>query len=305
MQHSFSFEHTAEEVTPGQAEVWLESQFGRQRSLREQHVMTLAMEMERGSFVPHSAVVLGLLDGKTYLLDGQHRLKAITLYGKPVTMPVLRQKVTSEQQLRETYANIDQGLKRSAQDAIRAHGIDQELGMNQTDAGRFASALKLIMGGFSAAAGASAKSVKERKAASRSNGVAIDLMKEWSSEGQQYFDAISGGERSTAHLFRRGAVIACGLLSFRHFPEDAQSFWTEAAADDGLGRYDPRKKFLAWLRENQPQPVATVKAFDKAWTAHRVGKEIKLLRIEAQKPPSISDIDIDRYNLATAVQVAG
>jgi hypothetical protein len=120
------FDHSLEEVTPALAEEWLKNPFDKQRTPRDHHVILLWEEMENGTFFPHSTIAFAELDGKRYLIDGQHRLMAVSAYGKPVKMLVMTKKATSMKQIQEWYASIDQGLRRTAYDAIKAQGLSSE-----------------------------------------------------------------------------------------------------------------------------------------------------------------------------------
>ena len=97
-------------VTPEMAQTWLNNNnFDRQRSLREHHIFTLAEEMEGGNFIPHSAIVFARLDKQDFLIDGQHRLNAVMLHGKPVNLPILTKIAANLEQVARWYASIDQG----------------------------------------------------------------------------------------------------------------------------------------------------------------------------------------------------
>jgi hypothetical protein len=166
-------------VTPQQAKEWLENNdFERQRPLREHHVLSLAEEMDAGNFIAHSAIVFARCGDKNYLIDGQHRLNAIVLSDKSVEMTILTKQASSMEQIERWYASIDQGLKRSTRDAIKAQNLHSEIGLSERHAGRMSAAVRLIASGF--VDGGKGYTVHAR---SRSNIVISDLMKEWPTKG--------------------------------------------------------------------------------------------------------------------------
>lgn len=296
---SQSFEHAIVEVAPKTAAQWLETQFGGQRRLREHHVLLLAQEMEAGTFIPHSSIVFADYNGDSYLIDGQHRLKAIIKYGRPVKMPVLRRKAESMRQVQEWYSSIDQGLKRSASDAIRAQNLAGELSLGERQAARVSAAVKLIATGFlDTTAGLGA--TKQGRIRARSNAVVSGLIRNWASEARTYFSLIQGGEQSTIHLFERASVMACGLLTLRYCPEEAQKFWEGAARDDGLTRHDARKRFLIWLRDSREKPDDVARAFAIVWRAFLDGGEIKLIRFDPKKPLAIRFVPLQNEIIGAA-----
>lgn len=294
------FDHSFIEITPTLADEWLATPFERQRAFRDHHVILLAEEMEAGTFIPHSSIVFAELDGKSYLIDGQHRLRAISLYGKPVKMPVMRKAAASMKQIEEWYASIDQGLRRTAQDAIRAQGLSSELGLSETHASRLSGAVRLIASEFLDMTAGVGKDKHVRMRGARSNALVSELLRAWAPEGRTYFDLVHGGEAANMYLFLRAPVIACGLLTIRHVPENAREFWSGMARDDGLRAQDPRKRFLNWLRNgNRIRPGSAARGFAVAWRAFLEGKELQLIRFDQSKP-----VDIQSVPLASEVDAA-
>jgi hypothetical protein len=279
-------------VTPELAEQWLDSQFGGQRNMREHHVFLLAGEMERGTFVPHNSITFAVVDGERYLIDGQHRLKAVYLYGKPVSMPILEIPANDLDEVKQLYGNIDQGLKRSATDAIRAMGLSDQFGLPERRVQRMSGALRAIATRFTdTTAGASRGDARRQRALTRSNAVNTTLLRAWEKEIHRYYEIVEGGEPSIVAMFERAAVLGCALLTIRYAPEDAIEFWGGSARDDGLSAHDPRKRFINWLREEKkPKSGQIARAFSVAWRSYLKGNELKLIR-----PPTL--LEIEKVNL--------
>jgi hypothetical protein len=287
------FEHSFIEITPALAEEWLTHSFARQRTIRDHHVILLAEEMEAGTFIPHSAIVFADFDEKSYLIDGQHRLQAITLYNRSIKMPVMRKVATSMKQIEEWYASIDQGLRRTAHDAIRAQGLSGELGISETHAGRVSGAVRLIASGFIDMTAGVGKDKHVRMRGARSNALVSELLRDWAAEAKTYFDLVHGGETANMYLFLRAPVIACALLTLRHSPDRAKAFWSEMARDDGLRSHDPRKRLLTWLRSGKRiRPGNAVRGFAVAWKAFLEGKELSLIRFDQSKPIEIVTVPL-------------
>ena len=295
------FEHSLVNVTPELAEEWLANPFDRQRTPRDHHVILLWEEMENGTFFPHSTIAFAELDGKKYLIDGQHRLKAVTFYGKPVKMLVMIKKATSMKQIEEWYSSIDQGLRRTAHDAIRAQGLPGELEISETHAGRLSGAVRLIASEFIDMTAGVGKDKHIRMRGARSNTLLSELMRMWAPEAKTYFDLVHGGEAANMYLFLRAPVIACALLTIRHMPEKAREFWSGMARDDGLRAHDPRKRFLLWLgKGKRVRPGTAARGFAVAWRAFLEGRELQLIRIVDQSKP----VEIEGVPLAQEVEAA-
>lgn len=76
-----------EEVTPELAKEWLAKSKGN-RSLSEAYVLSLAVSMEQGKWIPEASEVAFDVTGA--LIDGHHRLSAVDVFGKPIKMAVKR-----------------------------------------------------------------------------------------------------------------------------------------------------------------------------------------------------------------------
>jgi hypothetical protein len=76
-----------EVVTPGLAQEWLALSKGNRR-LSEGFVLSLAVSMEGGDWIPEASEIV--FDNTGALIDGHHRLSAVEVYGKPVPMAVKR-----------------------------------------------------------------------------------------------------------------------------------------------------------------------------------------------------------------------
>lgn len=81
---------TFEKITPAQAKAWLDDPKVNHsnRTLRQDHVRFLAKEMAEGRWEPNNDAICFAKDGR--LLNGQHRLSAIVLSGKPQELFVIR-----------------------------------------------------------------------------------------------------------------------------------------------------------------------------------------------------------------------
>lgn len=277
------------------AQDWLKNQFDGQRNFREHHVLRLAVDMESGNFVPHNAITFANFDKKKYLIDGQHRLKAVEVYGKPIEMPVLEICVDSLDSIREMYGNIDQGLKRTVADAIRAAGLPDELNLPGTYLNRSAAALKLISTSFIDPTGGTSKGERSKyRSATRSNAINADLVRHWEDEIRVYHNITSGADPYIRRMFLNAPVLACAFLTLRYNPEKAKIFWSEAAKDDGLGMHDPRKKFVSWLRDRAKgeKPGFFVRGFSNFWHKFLSESEVrKYTKPDMRSPIKIEGID--------------
>jgi hypothetical protein len=101
------------DVTPALAQKWL-GQNTHNRNIRDRAVLTYARDMEAGRWAQNGEAIKFAADGT--LLDGQHRLHAVTLAGVTVQLLVITglQNATQE--------TMDAGSRRSTADALGLRG---------------------------------------------------------------------------------------------------------------------------------------------------------------------------------------
>lgn len=105
-----------EKVNPQLASEWLANRLPEQRKVREAHVKRLASDMSLGKFKV-SFDCIGFINDR--LANGQHRLEALVLSGKPQSFIVLR---TNDIDL---FKVTDAGIKRQVSDGL--HGVNNAL----------------------------------------------------------------------------------------------------------------------------------------------------------------------------------
>lgn len=101
------------DVTPALAEQWLKRNT-HNRNIRDRVVLAYARDMEAGNWAENGEAIKFAADGT--LLDGQHRLNAVTLAGKTVRMLVVTGLANATQE------TMDAGSKRRTADAFGLRG---------------------------------------------------------------------------------------------------------------------------------------------------------------------------------------
>lgn len=101
-------------ITPALANQWLVNN-SRNRHLSEDLVVNYATEMEAGRWAVNGESIKFDTNGR--LIDGQHRLRAVILYGKPVTSLVLRGVDPT------AFDTLDTGKRRTSGDVLSINGV--------------------------------------------------------------------------------------------------------------------------------------------------------------------------------------
>lgn len=279
------------DVMPEMANSLLMLNFEHNRKLRTASVNRFADMMRRGEFVDGSQIRLDKVDGKYVLVDGQHRLTAISESGQAATMVVVVSEKDTDAEVRDEYSKVDSGgFLRSLSDVVTALDVDEELPAGWVLAS-FASAARLIIANFDSRKANTVSrlaiypTMKEFKQA-------INLTREWFGSGRLT------GAPNTTRGFMRGGVLAVAIVTTHHAEmEVAQNFWRAAYEDDGLRRNDPRKKLNEYLRgftrNGGGMQWKTCAVVAKCWNAYIAGDEIAQLKM----PKSMPSIALTPYPL--------
>lgn len=270
MAASKKFTNEGIPVSPKEAlDIVQNHKFHRQRALRPAHVKSLAGIMKRGHFREGSSIEFGVLPtSEYYLCDGQHRLHAVIEADLTQHFTVIRHQCRSMTEVEALYATFDRGLRRTPTDMMNAHGLREDLAISyelfQAMHGASALATFGFMGdlrGPSHAPRFSLLNDEEWRA---------ELVRFWKPEAEQYWADIEGGEKFVQRFISRIGVLALALVTYRHAPQQATSFWHGLAMDDGLTRDDARKALLHYMvgyNSQKAPPHILARTATRAWNA--------------------------------------
>lgn len=252
------------EITPQIAERILSKQNGLNRTLRKSHVRLLADEMLSGNWLEFSGETIKFdIDKK--LIDGQHRLAAVILYGEPITFDVvynLEKKV---------YHKIDQGLKRNGADILNIHGVKN-----------CSSTAAIIKGVLRLRRNEKIPDVINDGYRRPSNS---NILREYDS-APDYWDGVTLLSKRLSVKkpnFMSGSQYGIWCHRMNHFDRlDSETFLTALASGEGEGN-DPIFKLYKILLLDKMKPNMRFQKnkvnalIIKAWNLYRVGKKVKTL----------------------------
>lgn len=269
-------------VTPALAERIISECFYAPQEARDvggsRHIAILAADMTAGRFTDGTQIHFGAVGDKIYLLDGNHRIRAVIASGKTVEFSILRDEVASFAALGPLYWRHDFVTRsRSMVLAAVVSGRGADLGKQRMAA--VMSAMPMLAGNFAKGPGAAQLSM-------RSPDIRLAAYRSWVKYGEAYFAAVTGCSGSFVKRFNRTGVLAVGMATFKHQPEKAEEFWRTLAADDGLRQGDPRKTLLKYLVETslaaKEGQTASATATALCWNAFFEGRQLSVLKLSAQ-----------------------
>lgn len=228
-------------ITPLEAAKMLETmKYEHQRAARPRKIQDYAAEMVNGTFRELTQIFIAIYHGQHVILDGQHRLHAVVLSGKPHLFTIVEKEVESEQELAQIYSKTDQGIRRTAGDIYGAHALGEEFGLGKTMLDAFGATIKFMISGC---ASNNFNTVRAE--------AIIPHMRLYAPYIQEYQSIIQKSDVNASMYaqLKRTSTMAVVLLSLRFSAPKAQTagrpsvhaFWIDTLRDDGLRRGDPRK----------------------------------------------------------------
>lgn len=232
-----------ETVTPEMAIRWMsENLYEHQRPPSDFHVKFLADEMLRHTFKQDTVIEFCQVNGTEVLTDGQHRLKAVVLSGKPQRFVVVKRAAKSEKDIAADYTRTDKGRARTVADDYKVLLLEEELGLTATQVNKFGSAVAHIHNEFGSVRSLHNKLHTDDR---------LRLMREYNEAYGMYLEATVGVSKDMRKKLERSATVSVALVTFRYssalYGDKVEDFWNGIARDDGLRANDARKTAIKHL----------------------------------------------------------
>lgn len=248
-----------------------------QRKVDDDRALLHAERMELGTFLENSQIAFGLYMGRLYLVNGQHRMRAVEVAGRAYRFRVEIYLCNKPSDIDAIYCRFDQpGSQRSLSQVSRSLGLHDELdgGLRPVTAALLLRAVPLLMVDLRHI------QVAHRPRATRDLDSKKDFAQVWKSAAIVYQGCLDCGVAVRTSRFRNAGVFAVALATCRYQPARAVDFWGVAMKNDKLGVGDPRKAlvddFLARKRTNHEFELAGAAAV--AWNAFVERRQLKILR---------------------------
>lgn len=275
-------------VAPGVAErILAETNFPGQRKLKIARVEERKLWIEHNLWQPGFPITFVVFpDGTIWLVDGQHRLRAIFEIGRNIQVKINLIDVIDERHARAIYAGFDKSdSTRSDAEILEAANIMERLGVTRSTARSAFRAMTLLNNNMEPSRGVSVDSWNARSTESRMQSLGV-----WINEIQAYEKACNGAETWLKNKLYSAGCMAVALYTIRHQRIKAIEFWTSVANDDGLSKGDPRKTLIddfknrtntsGNIRQSVQQPSL-------AWNAWMKGETRKIIKCLSDAPIQI------------------
>lgn len=266
-------------ITPDLAErILAECPYAGQRPLDEERALLHAERMEHGTFLENSQIAFVAFGGRLHLVNGRHRMHAVSLAHMPYRFRVEHYSVKTAAEMDAVYCRFDQpGSTRSLAQVSKSLGLHDEHdgGLRPAMAAVMLRAIPLLMIDLRRIAPV------HRPRATRDLDTKKTFAMQWKPAAILYQECLGGRRSQVPARFRNAGVVAVALATLRYQPDAAHKFWDGAIRCDGLSAGDPRQTlandFRARNRTSHEFDLA--EAASVAWNAYAQGRTLKIVKV--------------------------
>lgn len=261
------------------ARVLDEMNFSGQRKRTQFRVGEHLARIRKGIFNAQFPISLvAFPDGTMWLVDGQHRLAAISQCGHSVMVRVNVMTADSEHEARRIYSGFDRPeFNRTVNEMLDGLGVIAETGLKRDTTRALFRALPIILNNMEPSRNSVRDEMHVRSIENR-----IDLLPEWSREAVEYESIVKSAQPALKRPLLGAGVMAVALYTFRHQPERAREFWAGVIGSESLHKDDPRQR-LMWDLLNRNLSAGSlrqgVQMAALAWTRWCEGTHIKMIKL--------------------------
>lgn len=194
-----------------------------------------ASQMESGLWTLSGSLELATIgqngSQQRFLVDGNHRMRAVVEAGKPQEFFVIERKLRDLSDVRQLYAQTDRGRARTVADSLVAYDAIRTLGLpNKYELTKLVGAMNVIIADFSSA------NVR----------VPDELMLEKCAAYAPYYLKYYSWRTETDHktwkMFQRRDEVALALVAMRYQPGIADTYWRSVVTGGGIPFGSPALK---------------------------------------------------------------
>ena len=257
----------------------LNFEYPRQRNVSTAWAAELGTLIEEGKFTRTPIHLAHCKEtGKTYVIDGYHRLTGLAMGLKPFTFPIIHHYCETMDEVDEIYCRLDQGLPRKMGAAVRATQFDAKMGLPEQFIEKVSTAAQTVDRGFRQPV------FSERK---RSSTHKMDIVEEWKNEARLIYNSSYGGDYAIVNPLRKAGFLSVCLAVARYQPQMARDFIRDIAHNE-CAPNTPGKTFISLLlsgkaRLSNRNIAEHARLLASVWNAHFEGRQ--LLRVMGTQDP--------------------
>lgn len=266
-----------------------ELNFPGQRDIYSSRVYGKALAIISGEWMESYSIDFAALpDGRIWLVDGQHRLTAISEQQSIVSATIRLIDVDSEADAKRLYTGYDQGESvRTTKQILDAVGIAKTLEISDRLSRAIYEAAPVLLNNMEPITGSQHVRTSPHIFAKQKR---MEAISEWATEAKEFEKIIKPAAPALKVKLMSSGPLAVGLYTLRHQPQRAKLFWDGIAKNDGLRRGDARSTLIS---DYLTRSVGTGSSRQRvqqtclAWNAYCEGRDLKIIKCIEGAPITI------------------
>lgn len=256
------------------------------------HIEVLAAIMKRGKWREKEKLDFATFNGKTYLLNGHHRLSAQFISGETIDWIVAVHSCRTFDEIKNLYHSFDTNVRmRTSRNVLAAHDMSEELGLGRNTTNSFFKCIPLLVVRFDF------RRTEFNHIVDKLIDERLDAMRSYNAEAKLWETALVGTSDAIRKRLSNVGSMAVALTTFRHQPEMATKFWSAVAGNSGLNKGEPAHTYVNYILSNSSRKGGseeTARAAIHCWNAFFEGRSITSIRMRIGGALSIAGTDISR-----------
>ena len=244
----------------------------------KEHIATLSTIMRTDDAWMHETQIrFGVLDGRLWCMDGNHRVRAQATAGISVPWNIKVDYYDDEQAFRSAFHKFNTNVRsRTEAQILGAAGFASEHGISKSTASALYAAVSFIVLGFRT--GRNDRTEDEIRK-SRIVDVRMDIAFKHVGAAHALDECLKKADGKVKRKILTAGVAAVALVTLgtRTTAAAAKEFWTGLARNDGLAKGDPRHT-LAMHLISEPLGAGASAAAAAAWNAWYEGRRLMVIR---------------------------
>lgn len=252
-----------------------------------EHIAVLASIMATpGAWMDETQLRLGVLDGRLWIMDGNHRIRGQAQSGQDIRWNIKIDLYASESEFRAAFHKFNTNSRtRSQAQILGATGFATDFGISRQMATSMFDAMTFIIAEFRTGR-SHADVLRSRVVDTR-----LDMAAKFGKEAVLFDECLKKSDNRVKKKLLIAGVTAVALVTLRHRPDEAFEFWNGVAKNDGLKKGDPRHTLtmdLLTRAMNKGAAHQSMAAPAAAWNAFYEGRSLSLIKV----------LDVDAVRIA-------
>lgn len=246
----------------------------------QEHIATLvAMMQTPDAWMEETQIRFGVLYGRIWVMDGNHRLRGQSMSGCKILWNVKIDQYDDEESFLQAFHKFNTNSRgRSEAQILGAIGYAAKHGITKQTGKAVYSSMPFIISRFRVG--------REREQGEVLLARVVDsrlrLMEKYADEARMFDACLKGGDSKLKKKLLGAGVTAVALATLKGRPHEAKEFWSGVAKNDGLKKGDPRHTFVMDMLTrtlNKGDMHQTIAVPATAWNAWLANKSLTQIHV--------------------------